>query len=438
MLTSLLLIKSFFILKIIGNFASVELKITGGLMQELIIVGGGIIGGSSLYHLFEKGYRGRVLVLERNDALAQESTSLCAGGMRNIWSTEVNMKMTSYSIEHFKNFKENFGISIGFEQNGYLFTYYENNWKNIVDFKPVWDKAGVNVELIPPEEIEKIVPGFRPGISHIKSDILDIVPVSSIVGGLFGKDCAIFNATTPAQTYFKISKEKYPHLIEIKLNKEVERIIIDRGKAKGVVTKDGEEIFSDAVLLVAGAWSKQIMDNSGVPNNLSIPVVPIKRVLYVVASPNNGMDYSKIPLTIIDNGVYFRPEGDRLVTGRADDKQPAGFDTKPSRSYYEDFMNLYLQIRIPGAEYCRIRNMWGGLYAVNTEDHNALIGEHPDFENLFICTGFSGHGAMEAPAAGLSIAEIIEGGNVKTIPEAELLNIERIRNRKLIKETIVL
>jgi FAD-dependent oxidoreductase domain-containing protein 1 len=438
MLISLLLIKSFFILKIIGNFARVELRITGGIMQDLIIVGGGIIGGAALYHLFEIGYRGKVLVLERNDALAQESTSLCAGGMRNIWSTEVNMKMTSYSIEHFKNFKKNFGISIGFEQNGYLFTYYENNWKNIVDFKPIWDKAGVNVELIPPEEIEKIVPAFRPGISHIKSDILDVVPVSPIVGGLFGKDCAIFNATTPAQTYFSVTKERYPNLVEIKLNKEVERIIVDKGKAEGVITKDGEEISSGAVLLTAGAWSRQVLDNSGVPDDLSIPVVPIKRVLYVILSPKNGKDYSKVPLTIIDNGVYFRPEGNRLVTGRADEKQKAGFDKEPSRSYYEDFMNLYLQIRIPGAEYCRIRNMWGGLYEVNTEDHNALIGEHPDFEDLFICTGFSGHGAMEAPAAGISIAEIIESGKVKTIPEVGLLNIERIRDRKLIKETIVL
>ncbi len=407
-------------------------------MYDIIVVGGGIIGGSALYNLLQKGYKGKVLVLERNNAIAQESTSLCAGGMRNIWSTEVNMKMTCYSIEHYKNFRENFGVSIGFEQNGYLFTYYEENWQNIVDFKPRWDEAGVNVELIPPEDIANIVPCFKPGVNHLKDDVLNIVPVSPIVGGLFGKDCAIFNATTPAQAYFGFSKDKYPEQIEIKLNKEVEKIIIDNGKVKGVITRDGEKIPAGAVLLTAGAWSRQILDNSNIPDDLSIPVVPIKRVLYVISPPMNEKDYSKIPLTIIDNGVYFRPEGDNLVAGRADEKQAPGFNTEPVRSYYEDFMNLYLQVRIPGSEYCRIRNMWGGLYAVNTEDHNALIGEHPDFKNLFICTGFSGHGAMEAPAAGLSIAEIIESGEVRTIPEVGSLSIQRIRDRKLIKETIVL
>jgi len=407
-------------------------------MYDIIVVGGGIIGGSAVYHLLEKGYTGKILVLERNNALAQESTSLCAGGMRNIWSTEVNMKMTSYSIEHFKNFQENFGISIGFEQNGYLFTYYEKNWQDIVDFKPVWDKAGVNVELIPPEDIKNIIPNFRPDLKHLGKDILKTVSVSPIVGGLFGKDCAIFNATTPAQTYFDFSKEKYPGSIDIKLNKEVEKILLDEGKTRGIVLREGKKIFADKVLLTAGAWSRQILDNSDVPDNLSIPVVPIKRVLYVVLPPLNGDKYNKIPLTVIDDGVYFRPEVDNLVVGRADPGQLPGFNTDPLRSYYEDFMNLYMQVRVKGAEYCRIQNMWGGLYAINTADHNALIGEHPDFDNLFLCTGFSGHGAMEAPAAGLSIAEIIECGKVETLPEVQSLNIRRIRDKKLIEETIVI
>ena len=358
--------------------------------------------------------------------------------MRNIWSTEVNMKMTSYSIEHFKNFKHNFGVSIGFEQNGYLFTYYEKNWKDIVNFKPRWDKAGVNVELISPEDIKNIVPCFQPGVNHLKSDALKMLSVFPIAGGLFGRDCAIFNATTPAQIYFSLSKERHPNQVDIKLNTEVEKIIFDKGKAKGVIIRSGDEIFADKVLLTAGAWSRQILDNSDVPDNLSIPVVPVKRVLYVILPPLNGNKYDKIPLTIIDNAVYFRPEGENLVGGRADPEQLPGFDTKPDRSYYENFMNLYLQVRIPGAEYCRIKNMWGGLYAVNTEDHNALIGEHPDFKNLFLCTGFSGHGAMEAPAAGLSIAELIENGRITTIPEVSTLNVERIRKKELIKETIVI
>lgn len=409
----------------------------GGRMKDLIIIGGGIIGGSSLYYLLEKGYKGKILVLEKNDALAQESTSLCAGGIRNIWSTTVNMEMTSYSIEHFKDFKNIFGVSIGFEQNGYLFTYYEDEWEDIVNFKPRWDEVGVNVELIPPVEIEALIPGIRAGVNHLDPDILEMVPISPIVGGLYGKDCAILNSTSAAEAYFKYSRDKYPDQVEISLNTEVHKIMIGGGEVKGVVTKKGKSIEAGAVLLASGAWSKKIFDDSDIPENLSIPVEPIKRMLFVVSPPKSA-NYSHIPLTIIDNGIYFRPEAENLIVGRADENQIPGFDTEPDRSYYEELINLYMQARIEGAEYSRIQNMWGGLYAVNTRDNNALIGEHPDFKNLYLSTGFSGHGVMEAPAAGLSIAEIIEEGEVKTIPEVKKLKVERIRKREFVKETIVI
>jgi len=406
-------------------------------MNDLVIIGGGIIGGASLYYLLEKGYDGNILVLEANDALAQKSTSLSAGGIRNIWSTTVNMKMTTYSINHFSEFKGRFGVSIGFERNGYLFTYYENEWKDIVNFKPRWDEAGVETALVSPEEIKEIIPGLRTSIDHLDSDILEMLSISPIVGGIFGKSCAILNTTTAATTYFEYSTDKCPEKVKVRLNTEVDKIIIKGGRVKGVLTKEGEMIGCEKVILASGAWSAEILKRSKIPEDQNIPVAPVKRMLFVVSQPKSG-NYEKIPLTIIDNGVYFRPEALNLIVGRADENQSPGFNTEPDRSYYEDYVNLYLQARIEGAEYCRIQNMWGGLYAINTEDHNALIGEHPDIENLYLNTGFSGHGIMEAPAAGLSIAEIIADGEVRTIPEVNMLNFERIRKGELVKETIVI
>ncbi|MCK4421798.1 FAD-binding oxidoreductase [candidate division WOR-3 bacterium] len=406
-------------------------------MSDLVIIGGGIIGGASLYYLLEKGYSGSIVVMESNDALAQKATSLSAGGMRNIWSTTVNMKMTTYSIKHFSEFKELFGISIGFEQNGYLFTFYEDRWDEIVKFKPKWDEAGVSTELITPEDIEKMIPGLVSGVDHLDPEIQEMLTISPIVGGLFGKDCAILNATAAATTYFDYSVNNYPDQVKISLNTDVDRIVIEGGRVKGVLTKDGDLIQNETVLLAAGAWSQEILKRSGVDEEKNIPVIPIKRMLFVVSQPK-AVDYRNIPLTIIDEGVYFRDEAENLIVGCADEDQSPGFDTDPDKSYYEDYINLYMQARIKGAEYCRIQNMWGGLYAVNTEDHNAIIDKHPDIEGLYINTGFSGHGIMEAPAAGISMAEIILNGEVKTIPEVRSLNLNRIKKGDLIKETIVI
>jgi len=82
-------------------------------------------------------------------------------------------------------------------------------------------------------------------------------------------------------------------------------------------------------------------------------------------------------------------------------------------------------------------SMWGGLYDTNAVDHNAVLGEHPHFRNLVFATGFSGHGAMEAPAAGLALAELIATGKYDTM-DVTPLSIRRFWEGKPIHETIVI
>ena len=410
-------------------------------MSDMVIIGGGIIGGAILYYLKEKGFDGKITILEKNNQLAQESTSLSAGGFRNIWSTKVNLCLTNYSITAFKNFKQETGVNIGFEQIGYLFTYYEKEWKNIVDHKHIWDENNVNVELIKPEEIKKLVPGFEERIDHISKEENEVLNMDNIAGGLYGPDCGAFNPTTLTNVYFERSKEKCPEKVEIKLNCKVKKILIDaNNEIEGIKFENGETMKCSNVILAAGAWSAEIINESINDENVQLPIVPWKRQLFTVKIPKIDK-FSEIPMTIIDDGVYFRPEAGNLIIGRADNEQAFGFDTTVDRQYYEDYMNYFMSARIPGMEYCRIisnASMWGGLYAHNTKDKNAIVGYHPDIKGLFLATGFSGHGVMEAPAIGLSVAEKLIDGEYKTIPEVNDLRFERIKENKLIIETIVI
>mgnify|MGYP001121680788 CR=1 FL=1 len=405
--------------------------------NDIIIVGGGIIGGSILFNLLQDGFKGKIAVFEKKNALADESTTLSAGGFRNIWSTVVNMKLTSYSIEKFKHFKEEIGASIGFEQVGYLFTYYKKEWKEIVDFRNFWVESGVRTELLSPEEIEKMVPGLKTGLSHLDKDIVEMLGVEEIVGGLYGPDCGTFNPTSCAIAYFEKSQERFSELVEINKNKEVKKISIENGKANGVILENDEFVASQKVILAAGAFSHDLLKNSGFPEEQNIPVVPIKRMLFLVNMPPIE-GFKNIPMVIIDNGVYFHKEAEDLLVGRAKEDQEPGYDYEMEKDYYVDIMNTYMQARIPGMEYCRIKNGWGGLYAVNTEDENAIIGEHPDIPNLILATGFSGHGVMEAPAIGKCISERILNGSYISIPEVGSLGFKRFRDGNLVKETIVI
>lgn len=405
--------------------------------NDIVIIGGGIIGGSILYNLLRDGFKGSIAVFEKKEALADESTALSAGGFRNIWSTVVNMKMTSYSIERFKNFKQETDMSIGFDQRGYLFTYYEKEWNEIVDFRKFWEKSGVRTEMLKPEEIVKMIPGLKTGLDHLDDEIVELMSIQEIAGGLFGPDCGVFNPTACALAYFEKSLADYSDSVEINKNKEVEKISIENGKANGVFLEDDEFISAAKVVVAAGAFSHDLLDRSGISKEQNIPVDPIKRMLFLVNRPPIE-GFEGIPMVIIDNGVYFHPEAEDLLVGRANPDQKPGYNYKMEKDYYVDEMNSYMQARIPGMEYCRIKNGWGGLYAVNRKDENAILGFHPDYENLVLAVGFSGHGVMEAPAVGKCISEKIIKGDFVTIPEAKSLRFERFEEGDLVKETIVI
>ena len=401
---------------------------------DAIVIGAGIIGSSITYHLIEEGFNGEILVIDKNEAIAEGNTALSAGAFRNIWGTQINIKMTNYSIEVFKKFHEEFGISIGMHQHGYLFTFYKEIWDEVVKHRDLWESSGVRIEFLDPLLIEKKVPGIKTSVKNIDPEIVEFLEIKDIVGGLFGLDCGSFDPTAVAKGYFNKAKEN--RNVKIELKKEVKRIVIEGGKSKGVELTDGTRIDSDIVILATGAWSRDILEKSGIDEKNNIPVYPVKRMLFITnLPPIEG--FNSIPLTIIDKGIYFKVETGNLMIGRAKKEQKPGFDMEPELKYYTDEINVYMQERIPGTEYCQIKSMWGGLYANTIPDHNAIIGLHPDIKALFICTGFSGHGAMTAPAVGKGLAELLVKGRYETI-DLSPLRYERFREEKLIVESIVI
>lgn len=403
---------------------------------DIIIIGGGIIGGSALYHLAQLGYKGRVLVVEREDALSKGSTALSAGGFRNIWTTPINMRLTSYSIRKLASFREELDWPIGFDQRGYLFCQYEDNFENAKKFGEEWSKNGVRIEFLDATEVEKKVPGLKAGVDHIDPDVNDVLQMKPIAGGVFGPDCGSFDPSAAAQGYFERGLEGFSGRAELRLRTGVKKLVLRDGVCRGIELEDGTVIESDKVLVAAGAWTNQMMAVSGVSGTDLPPVVPLKRMLYITNFPPID-GFERIPMTIIDYGIYFRPEGPNLLIGRADPDTAPGFDVTADATYYEEQINYYMQERVPGMERCRLMSMWGGLYDTNEVDHNAVFGEHPHYKGLVFATGFSGHGAMEAPAAGLALAELLAYGEYRTL-DCEPLSIRRFWENEPIHETIVI
>ncbi len=407
------------------KFLTILLSIKGECMS-VAVIGAGIIGASVTYHLKKFGYSEKIDIFDELNAPGEASTALSAGGARNLWSTPVNLALTTESLKRFSNFKEETGRGIGYEKIGYLFCLYEDEYQRIENFLPEWKKYGVNVELIPSERIGDFVPNLSPDADEDFKELLNIRPFK---GALWGKDCCSINPTSCTTAMFDCARNAGG--VELNLGNEIKRIKIESGRVKGIEQKDGDITECDLCVVAAGAWSGELLKRSG----LDIPIMPIKRMLFTVHLPPQ-LGFNHIPMTIIDKGVYFRIEAGNLIVGRAKEDQEPGFDTTPDKKYYEEEMNTYMQARISGSEYCRIINCWGGLYSV-TPDNNAVIGEYPGVDGLYLITGFSGHGVMEAPAAGQALAELIMYGDYKTI-DISSLSIKRFEEDSLIKETIVI
>jgi len=408
---------------------------------DLIAVGAGIASATLTYNLLKQGFKGSILVLEKEGAVAQGPTANSAGGFRNLWTTSINQQLCSKGIEILKAFKDEVGTGCGFKQTGYLFTYYRKAWDMIPEATKIWSENGVKYELWSPGQIEAKIPGLKCGIDHIDPEIAELLGFEPIVGGVFGNDCGAFDPSQAAVGYFE-KAATFTNKPIVQLRTEVIKVLFDdKGRANGVLIKDSsgveETIQGGVIALCSGPWTNALLERSGVPKEHRMPIISQKRMLFVTDFPDKDPRWMDIPMTIIDQGIYFKEEAGNLMIGKAKKDSPDTFDTQLETNYYVEEINQVMQERMPCTAVCKLKSGWASLYDTVTEDHNAILGWHDEYPGLLLQVGYSGHGAMESPAAGLCLAELVITGKYKTI-DCTPLRWGRFREKQLVKEKIVI
>jgi len=146
------------------------------------------------------------------------------------------------------------------------------------------------------------------------------------------------------------------------------------------------------------------------PHGIDLPVEPVMRNVFVVAS---NLDWDgELPSVFLPSGLYLLPEKDGtslIAWSQPDD--PVGFDFSMGRSKFYDMIWPALVEALPAFDQLEVVRGWPGLYAVNTFDGNAIVGEWPGLPGLYVCTGFSGHGFQQGPAMGRYLSELITGAD---------------------------
>ena len=339
---------------------------------EVVIVGGGVMGTSTAFHLAEAGVEG-VVLLER-DELGAGSTSKAAGGVRAQFSDALNIQLGARGLEAFERFGQRPGGEIDLQQCGYLFCL--TTPEDLATFEAavaLQNELGVSSRMLSAAEAGALSP-------YLATD--------DLLGAAFHDRDGICSPDGVVQGYAAGARRLGA---ELRTGVTVTSIEADEAGVQAVLTSAGR-ITCGSVVLVAGAWSEALAATAGV----HLPVTPLRRQI-VVTEPL--ADRWPTPMTIdAASTFYFHREGPGMLMGLSYEDEEPGFDLSVDDAWLPTLLAA-IERRAPGLSDVGIAHRWAGLYE-DSPDHNALIGEAADRPGFFYATGFSGHGFLQGPAVG--------------------------------------
>ena len=381
---------------------------------EVVIAGAGIVGSSIAYHLTEQGVTD-VILLERETHQGKGSTGKSMGGVRAQFSTDVNIRMSLYSIPFYSEFEERLGHPAGYRPQGYMFCATEDRHMDYLRANYARQvAAGLKaVRLIDTQEIAERVPQLR---------------VDDVIGGSF---CPTDGFVDPYSVMTGYTLKALERGVKIWREAEVTGIRVEGGAVTGVETSKGP-ISARKVVNACGAWSAAVAGMAG----FDLPVEPLRRML-VPSEPFDKVSHAS-PMTIdMSTGFHFRPEGRGMLMAWNDVNETPGFKLNFERSFVEKILTHAVS-RVPVMEEMEVNpsRAWAGLYEM-TPDHHPVLGPAPGLDGFYFANGFSGHGVMHSPATGKILADLIVQGKTDLI-DWRLLDFSRFAEGRLIEETAVL
>lgn len=374
--------------------------------SNIVIIGGGVMGASTLYHLTARGVK-NVILLERNEFFGQEATGRCAGGVRYQFATEVNIKLSLESLPMLERFKEEIGQDIDYRKCGYLFVL--TNEHDIDTFKrnvALQNKLGVETLWISGDEVRDKLPYMQ---------FEDALAGSfNLNDGLVDPNSVVMGYISAAQ---KLGGKAYTDM-------EVTGFSLAGSRIESVITNQGV-IETPVVVDAAGPWAGVVGKMAGV----DIPITSLRRQMFTTTPlPDLPRDF---PFVIdFSQSLYFHREGDGLLTGMSNPNETHAFDENVDEKW--ELVNLEASLaRLPMLEKAGLLSHWAGLYEV-TPDAHPFYGKTP-VEGFYVLGGFSGHGFMHGPVSGKLMSEIILDGKATTVDVSQL-DLARFIEGRLIRE----
>jgi sarcosine oxidase, subunit beta len=353
---------------------------------DIAIVGAGVMGLALAYNLALLGQR-RVVVLDAH-YLAWGASGRNGGGVRQQWSTEMNIRLMQESVELCAGFARELGINVWMRRGGYLFlartaAARARMEKNIA----LQNRCDVPTRLITPDEARQIVPE------------LDVE----------GFQAACYNATDgivfPWPFLWGYARAAAKRGVSIHTRTPVTAL---EPAARGFEVRTPRGTVRAArVVCAAGAWSPAVARLAGV----ALPDWPVR---HEILSTEPLKPFLKPMVSVLESGLYFSQSLRGEIVGGISMPEPSGAREIPvgstlvsSLGFLQAMARAITQV-MPVLSAVKVVRQWAGPYDMSP-DGNPLVGEAPGARGLFVCCGFEGHGFMMAPVVARHYARMLAG-----------------------------
>jgi FAD-dependent oxidoreductase domain-containing protein 1 len=392
---------------------------------DVVIVGGAVMGSSTAYHLLsDPGFKGRVVVIEKDPTYQLSASALSAASIRQQYSSAVNIRISLYGIAFLRRIGEHLEVDgerpqIDLKEGGYLYCATGAGAPILVENQALQAAEGADILLMDPPALRARFPWLN---------------VDDLAAGTWGRTGeGWFDGWGLLQAF----RRKARSLGAEYLKGEVADVERDGRKVVAVRLTDGTRIACGTLVNCAGSGGRALAAMAG----LAIPVQAKRRYVFTFSCRER---VENCPLLIDVSGAYVRPEGEGFICGASPEAglDPDWRDEDPATqevdfAFFEEFIWPALAHRVPAFEAIKPGRAWSGPYDMCLLDHNAIVGPAGEIENFHLCNGFSGHGLQQAPAVGRGLSELIVHGRYRTLDLSELGYGRVLANRPLLERNVI-
>jgi len=424
---------------------------------DAVIIGAGIIGLSTAYHIKNNHPNVEILVIDKLNAAGQASTAKSASAFRCLFSSHTNHVLSDSSVEFYRHLQEEMNVDLKLMWTGYLWLLSKNNYAEVLPILKRLTEDGLQHTEYDAKELSD---RLNLHVNFAGDEEAQLMGVGDVYKGIFIHKAGIVDADCLVKYY----EEEFLRMGgKIQFNVNVENVLVEPKKPLGIpnepyfwqeariagVNTNKGLVKAKKAILATGAWTSQLLDTVGIecnikPKKRQIFCVPakddaLKRLLFIKGFNSVGC----LPFTILPNPrVFLRPFPSEGVfwIGYADDF-PRAFkleeNPQPEKSFYQYGIYQVLVKYFPQFKDCRPTSAFAGLYEVNTLDGQPVVFEEND---LIVVGGASGSGIMKADAIGRIAAAAYNGDEYAVLYGDRKFKVSDLglKNRRVETEKLII